>query len=99
MTLGDEETQLPLARAGLQEGQPGPLKHADAEAMTIKAAEIRQHYPVEGPLAFLHVFLRDDRSDFESVLRVKVRRWRSDYTSSKSRAPSPWRTRSPTSAS
>lgn len=56
-----------------------PLKRYDGEAMEIKAAEIREFYSVRGPLAFLHVFLRDDRSDFESTLHVKVRRWRDDY--------------------
>jgi hypothetical protein len=47
--------------------------------MRIKGAEIRRHYAVQGPLAFLHVLLRDDRSDFESALRVKVRRDATDY--------------------
>jgi hypothetical protein len=56
-----------------------PLKQVDPGAMERKEAEIRQYYRIEGPLAFLHVHLRDDRSDFASVLRVKVRRWNDDY--------------------
>jgi hypothetical protein len=52
-----------------------PLKYYDAEAIKRKAAEIQQYYTVRGPLAFLHVHLRDDRSDFASVLRVKVSPW------------------------
>jgi hypothetical protein len=79
MTLVDEETRVLWREIVGKKVNLVPLKHDDPEAMIIKAAEIRQHYRVEGPLAFLHVFLRDDRSDFESVLRVKVQRWRSDY--------------------
>jgi hypothetical protein len=51
-----------------------PLKHFDEPSMGWKTQEIRRHYRVDGPLAFLHVGLRDDRSDFASVLRVKVRK-------------------------
>ncbi len=64
----------------LWQGQQGkkvnlvPLKLCDPSAIRRKAEEIRRHYCVEGPLAFLHVTLRDDRSDFASVLGVKVSR-------------------------
>jgi hypothetical protein len=51
-----------------------PLKQWDADAIRRKAEEIRGLYRVSGPLAFLHVSLRDDRSDFSSELRVKVDR-------------------------
>jgi hypothetical protein len=37
-----------------------------------KGAEIRRYYNAQGPLAFLHVRLRDDRSDFSTALRVRV---------------------------
>jgi hypothetical protein len=49
-----------------------PLKHCAREDIDRKTAEIRQHYTVRGPIAFLHVNLLDDRSDFTSPLRVKV---------------------------
>ncbi|HTE17553.1 MAG TPA: hypothetical protein VK689_04125 [Armatimonadota bacterium] len=49
-----------------------PLKEFTPEDTARKSEEIRRHYKVEGPLAFLHVYLRDDRSDFSSTLRVKV---------------------------
>lgn len=42
------------------------------EAQANKAAEIRQNYQVSGPLAFLHVNLIDDRSEFVTPLRVAV---------------------------
>jgi hypothetical protein len=56
-----------------------PLKLYDPAAISRKAAEIEQYYTVQGPLAFLHVFLRDDRSDFASALRVKVSRLNGDF--------------------
>jgi hypothetical protein len=36
--------------------------------------KIRKHYVLSGPLAFLHVHLQDNRSEFLSTLRVFVRR-------------------------
>jgi hypothetical protein len=33
---------------------------------------VREHYRVSGPLAFLHVNLMDNRSDFLSPLRLRV---------------------------
>ena len=56
-----------------------PLKSCRPEDIFKKAQEIRQHYSVRGPLAFLHVRLRDDRSEFSSSLRVTVSRWGADY--------------------
>ena len=38
-----------------------------------KAAEIRKYYAVEGPLAFVHVSLLNNRSEFLAPLRVQVR--------------------------
>ena len=37
-----------------------------------KAADIRAHYQVTDPLAFLHVSLLDNRSEFIAPLRVQV---------------------------
>jgi len=50
-----------------------PLKTASADHRRAKAAEIRQHYRVPGRLAFIHVALADNRSEFLASLRVKVR--------------------------
>jgi hypothetical protein len=43
-----------------------------------KAAELRR-YNVEGKFAFLHIELRDDRSEFNVAHRVVVRRVGDDY--------------------
>jgi hypothetical protein len=55
-----------------------PIKYLTRASMARKEAEIRQYYTVQGPLAFLHVNLIDDRSEFVSALRIKVRRRKGD---------------------
>ena len=44
-----------------------------------KAEEIRKHYSVVGPLAFLHVHLIDNRSDFLARLNLKIRQEGDNY--------------------
>lgn len=51
-----------------------PLRTDDRASSLAKAAEIRRYYHTTGPIAFLHVNLRDDRSEFTTALRVKVER-------------------------
>ncbi len=56
-----------------------PVRSRHAAAKERKAADLRRHYAVTGPLAFLHVHFLDDRSEFLAPLRVKVIRTREDY--------------------
>lgn len=56
-----------------------PLKHFDEGARLRRAKEIRKRYRLHGPLAFLHIRLRDDRSEFVSALKMQVRRWDEDF--------------------
>lgn len=56
-----------------------PVKHCERPQLQEKAEEIRRHYRVTGPLAFLHVYLRDDRSDFSSEIQLRVSRMEGDY--------------------
>jgi hypothetical protein len=56
-----------------------PLRGWSRAARERKATEIRRHYRVEGPLAFLHVYLLDNRSEFLSPLSVRVTREDEDY--------------------
>jgi hypothetical protein len=51
-----------------------PLERGDSSARAAKMEEIRQHYRVSGPFAFLHVRLLDNRSEFVAPLRLSVRR-------------------------
>jgi hypothetical protein len=49
-----------------------PVRSTSAAARQLKAAEIRRYYSVQGPLAFIHVQLLDNRSEFLAKLRVRV---------------------------
>ena len=49
-----------------------PLDSPTAEGRRRKAAELRKHYRFEGPIAFVHVKLVDDRSEFHSELKIKA---------------------------
>jgi hypothetical protein len=56
-----------------------PIKTASEGARRRKAAEIREHYRLRGPLAFLHVILVDNRSEFLAPIGVEVTRHGEDY--------------------
>ncbi|HWQ31941.1 MAG TPA: hypothetical protein VNQ79_03590 [Blastocatellia bacterium] len=56
-----------------------PLRTATAEHRRRKEEEIRRHYLVSGPLAFIHVSLLDNRSEFMSPLCLRVRREGDNY--------------------
>jgi len=56
-----------------------PLARSKANARRRKEQEIRRHYQVQGPLAFVHVDLVDNRSEFLAPVRVRVRQEGSDY--------------------
>jgi len=51
-----------------------PLREWGPGAIETKAAEIHRHYKVKEPLAFIHVNLLDNRSEFLSPLRLSVSR-------------------------
>jgi hypothetical protein len=51
-----------------------PIGHLSRRNREAKARFIRRHYRTEGPLAYLQVRLRDDRSEFISPLRVRIER-------------------------
>ena len=50
-----------------------PIKTATQEARRKKCSEINEYYKANDKLAFIHVFLLDNRSDFLSPLQVEVR--------------------------
>lgn len=50
-----------------------PVRSSDAVSRTRKDAELRKHYKVDGPIAFLNVELLDNRSEFSAELKVQVR--------------------------
>ena len=55
------------------------MKARSPEARAEKGAEIRRYYRIDEPLAFVHVNLLDNRSEFLAPLEVAVRREGRDY--------------------
>lgn len=51
-----------------------PLKGGSETARNVKAAELREFYALSGPVAFLHVNLIDNRSEFLAPLTLRVTR-------------------------
>ena len=49
-----------------------PLAGSTADRRLRKAVELRKHYRFEGPIAFLHIKLIDDRSEFFSELKIRA---------------------------
>jgi predicted outer membrane lipoprotein len=76
ITFEDRESETLWRNLACKKVNLVPLKELTRASMERKAAEIRQYYTVQGPLAFLHVNLIDDRSEFVSTLRLRVRRRR-----------------------
>jgi hypothetical protein len=56
-----------------------PVRGSSRESRMKKAQEIRRHYRLEGPLAFIHVDLLDNRSEFMSPLLVHVDQEEQNY--------------------
>jgi len=51
-----------------------PVRSDEPESRNRKAVEIREHYTSDAPLAFCHVSLLDNRSEFMAPLRISVER-------------------------
>jgi hypothetical protein len=49
-----------------------PIRSLDPDVRKDRITKIRTHYKLQGPLAFLHVTLLDNRSEFLSPLYIKV---------------------------
>ena len=75
-----------------------PLRNNTPAARASKADELRKYYAVEGPIAFIHVKLVDNRSEFLSSLRLSLKS-EGATTLSRRMAQLPLQTRSPISAS
>ena len=54
-----------------------PLARNTPYTLARKAKEIRTHYKIKDPLAFLHVTLHDDRSGFSAAF-ASAYDWRQD---------------------
>jgi ABC-type multidrug transport system fused ATPase/permease subunit len=56
-----------------------PDRTPTADYRALIAEKVQRHFKIEGPLAFIHVTLLDNRSDFVARLRVQVRQERKHY--------------------
>jgi hypothetical protein len=50
-----------------------PTGSLERQARTARAEQLRKHYNLKGPLAFVHVRLLDNRSEFLSPLEISVK--------------------------
>lgn len=75
----DAETQKLWADITGKKVNVVPVKTTSEEARRRKGEEIRAHYRVRGPLAFLHVTLVDNRSEFLTPIQVEVKETGGDY--------------------
>jgi hypothetical protein len=56
-----------------------PDRTPTADYRALIAEKVQRHFKIEGPLAFIHVTLLDNRSEFVARLRVQVRQERKHY--------------------
>ena len=49
-----------------------PTGNLELQARSARAAQLREHYKLDGPLVFLHIRLLDNRSEFLSPLEITV---------------------------
>jgi hypothetical protein len=79
MTFADEHSANLWQELSPKKVSLVPLATNSVEARARKAVEVRKHYAPRGPLCFIHVKLRDNRSEFAAPLQTRVRREGEDY--------------------
>src|SRR5579885_193001 len=72
MTIVDEESARIWQSILYKKVNLVPVRGTDPADRQRKHAEIRHYYSVDGPLAFVHVKLLDNRSEFLASLRMRV---------------------------
>jgi hypothetical protein len=78
-TFQDDESASRWPAIGGKRVHLLPLRTNSAEARRKKLADLRKHYALEGPVAFIHVYLMDNRSEFLTDLRVRIRMEDTNY--------------------
>ena len=79
LAFADEESRLLWDSMRGKRVNLVPVRTTDPARRAAKSRVLRRHYRAEGPLAFLHVELADDRSEFTGALRASVRRNGEDF--------------------
>jgi hypothetical protein len=85
--FGDEESSRLWREINGKKVNLAPVREIRPEVVRNKDAEIRKHYAVEGPIAFLNVELADNRSEFTSDVKIFVRKEGANYTIHAKHAP------------
>jgi hypothetical protein len=79
VTFVDEETARLWTEITGKKVHLAPLRRSTSAARKRKAAEIRKHYSPSGRLAFIHVNLLDNRSEFIAPLQIRVKEEDGDF--------------------
>jgi hypothetical protein len=79
VTFADEETTRLWPLIAGKKVNLAPLRTNTAQARALKAEELRKHYSASGPVAFIHVRLLDNRSEFIAPLQIRVTREDDDF--------------------
>lgn len=77
--FADEESQRVWQQIAGRKINLAPCPRSAPEIRQRLAAKLRANFQLAGPLCFLHVRLLDNRSDFLSALRVRVRQEGADF--------------------
>lgn len=70
----DQATASLWSEIGYKKVHLVPVASMDLDRRVLKGIELRKHYVIEGPIAFLYVELIDNRSEFLSPLRIEASR-------------------------
>jgi hypothetical protein len=79
LTFADEQSRTLWEEIRDKRVNLVPLRVVSTSSRNAKANLLRRNYRAAGPLAFLHVELNDDRSEFTGDLRARVRKDDGDY--------------------
>jgi hypothetical protein len=79
VTFAGEETAKLWPLISGKKVNLAPLRTNTAKARAHKAAELRKHYSTSGPVAFIHVKLLDNRSEFIAPLQIRATREGDDF--------------------
>lgn len=79
IVFADEESEALWKEVTGKKVNLAPVRSFNAEVRRRKDQEIRKHYTVQGPIAFLNVELLDNRSEFIADLKIRIRREESNF--------------------
>lgn len=78
-TFADAESERLWNEMVARKANMVPVRSLDPQVCADRVAKVRKYYNVDGPLAFVHVNLLDNRSEFLSPLQISVRQEAGQY--------------------